>query len=88
MSKLSVSSSVMSDSLQLHGLWSTRLLCPWDSPGKNTEVGSHSLWGNLPNLGIEPRSPALQADFLPSEPQGKPLVTTVHSAFSEYNIRK
>jgi len=21
----------------------TRLLCPWDSPGKNTGVGSHSL---------------------------------------------
>ena len=21
----------------------TRLLCPWDSPGKNTRVGCHSL---------------------------------------------
>ena len=29
--------------------------------------------GDLPN--IEPRSPALQADSLPSEPQGKPYVT-------------
>ena len=28
--------------------------------------------GDLPNLGIEPRSPALQADTLPSEPPGKP----------------
>ena len=27
--------------------------------------------GDLPNLGIEPRSPALQADALPSEPPGK-----------------
>ena len=27
--------------------------------------------GHLPNLGIEPRSPALQADYLPSEPPGK-----------------
>ena len=27
--------------------------------------------GNLPNPGIEPRSPALQADSLPAEPQGK-----------------
>ena len=26
---------------------------------------------DLPNLGIEPRSPALQADALPSEPPGK-----------------
>ena len=29
--------------------------------------------GDLPNPGIEPRSPALQADALPSEPPGKPL---------------
>ena len=27
--------------------------------------------GDLPNPGIEPRSPALQADSLPAEPQGK-----------------
>ena len=27
--------------------------------------------GNLPNPGIEPRSPALQAETLPSEPPGK-----------------
>ena len=40
-----------------------------DSPGKNTGVGCHAfLRGNLPNPGIEPRSPALQADSLPSEP--------------------
>ena len=29
------------------------------------------LW-DLPNPGIEPGSPALQADTLPSEPPGKP----------------
>ena len=28
--------------------------------------------GDLPDPGIEPRSPALQADALPSEPPGKP----------------
>ena len=28
--------------------------------------------GDLPNPGIEPRSPAMQADSLPSEPPGKP----------------
>ena len=28
--------------------------------------------GHLSNPGIEPRSPALQADSLPAEPQGKP----------------
>ena len=30
--------------------------------------------GDLPNPGIEPGSPALQADALPSEPPGKPNV--------------
>ena len=39
----SISHSVMSDSLRPHGLQPARLLCPWDSPGKNTGVGSHSL---------------------------------------------
>ena len=39
----SVNSSVMSNSLQPHGLQPARLLCPWDSPGKNTEVGCHLL---------------------------------------------
>ena len=30
--------------------------------------------GHLPNTGIKPRSPALQADSLPTEPPGKPSV--------------
>ena len=33
----------MSNSLWPHGLHPTRLLCPWDSPGKNTGVGCHAL---------------------------------------------
>ena len=31
------------DSLQPHGLYPTRLLYPWNSPGKNTGAGCHSL---------------------------------------------
>ena len=38
-----VSRSVMSNSLRPHGLQPTRLLSPWDSPGKNTGVGCHCL---------------------------------------------
>ena len=58
----SESSSVMSDSA-----------IPWNSPGQNTGVGSLSFSpGDRPNSGIEPRSPVLQADSLPAEPQGKP----------------
>ena len=33
--------------------------------------------GVLPNPGIEPRSPTLQVDSLPTEPQGKPKNTGV-----------
>ena len=51
--------------LQPHGLHS-----PWNFPGQNTGVGSLSLLqGNLPNLGIKPRSPALQVNCLPVEPK-------------------
>ena len=35
--------SVTPDSLRPHGLSPARLLCPWDSPGKNTGVGCHAL---------------------------------------------
>ena len=37
------SHSVVSDSLRRWGLQPTRLLCPWDSPGKSTGVGCHFL---------------------------------------------
>ena len=37
------SHSVLSNSLQPHGLSPTRLLHPWDFPGKNTGVGCHFL---------------------------------------------
>ena len=35
--------SVISDSLGPHGLEPARLLCPWNSPGKNTGAGCHFL---------------------------------------------
>ena len=90
-------------SLQPHELLPTRLLCPWNSAGKNTGnwkwkslscvplfvtpwiveslgFSRPEHWngepspspGDLPDLGIEPGSPAWQADSLPSEPPGKP----------------
>ena len=44
-----------------------------DSPGKNAGVGHHAPPpGDLPDPGIEPRSPTLQAISLPSEPPGEP----------------
>ena len=38
-----LSLSVGSDSFRPCGLLPTRLLSPWDSPGKNSEVGCHAL---------------------------------------------
>ena len=66
-----LSRSVVSDSLQPHGL---QFLCPCGF--SRQEYWSGLLCphpGYLPNPGIKPRSPALQADSLPSEPPGKPI---------------
>ena len=38
-----LSCSVMFDFLWPHGLYTAKLPCPWDSPSKNTAVGSHLL---------------------------------------------
>ena len=72
---MSESHSVVSNSLQHHGLYS-----PWNSPGQNTGVGSLSPSpGDLPNSGIKLRSPALQEDSLPAEPSRKLKNTGVGS---------
>ena len=36
--------------------------------------------GNLPDPGVEPRSPVLQVDSLPSDPPGKPLYSAAAAA--------
>ena len=63
----SESRSVVSDSLQPHGLQSMEFSRPeywsgWPFPSP----------GHLPNSGIKRRSPALQVDSLPAQPPGKP----------------
>ena len=46
---------VMSDSLLPYGLYPSRLLCLWDSPGKNTGLGCHVLLqGIFPTQGSNP----------------------------------
>ena len=64
----SASCSVVSDSLHPHGMWCQAPLS-WNSPSKNTGVGwlPFPSLGYLPHPGIEPGSPALQADSLLSE---------------------
>ena len=50
--------------MNIHGILQARILELFYSPG------------DLPNPGIKPRSPALQADSLPAEPQEKPTFPT------------
>ena len=65
--KWSESHLAVPDSLRPHGLYS-----PWTSPHKNTGLGyPFPSPRDHPNPGIVPRSPPLQADSLPGEPQGK-----------------
>ena len=54
-----------------HGLQSTRLLCPWDFPGKNTGVGCpFLLQGIFPTQGSNQRLLHWQMDSLPLNHQG------------------
>ena len=60
---------VLSNLFQPYGLWPARLLCPWDSPGKNPGEGCHLLLQGIFLIqGSNPgslTSPALQVDSLP-----------------------
>ena len=64
-------------------LWiiATRLLCPWDSPGKNTGVGCHTLLqGILPTLGSNLHLLCLlhsQVGSLPLVPPEKPQLNLI-----------
>ena len=58
-------------SLSMGGLQPARLRCPWGFSKQEYWSGLRPP-GDLPNPGIDPRSPALRADSLPAEPPGKP----------------
>ena len=70
-----VSHSVVSDSLQSHGLYPASFLGPWNSPGTNTEGGCHSLLQRIfPTQGLNLRLLPLlhrQVDFYCLSHQGK-----------------
>ena len=63
-------------SLWLHGLLPTRLICPWDSPGKNTAMGCHTLLQGIfptPRLNLWlPAFPALKWILGPLSHLGSP----------------
>ena len=68
------SPSVVSDSQRPHGLQSTRLLRPWDFPGKNTGVGCHFLLqGIFPTQGWNPGLPHCRQRLYRLSQQGSPF---------------
>ena len=67
--------------VQPHGLQPSGLLCPWESPGKNTGIGCHALLqGIFPTQGLNSCLLYLlhwQAGSLPLTPPGKPYIVCV-----------
>ena len=69
----------MSDSVRPHRWQPTRLLCPWDSPGKNTGVGCHFL---LQCMKVESEREVSQSCPTPSNPMDCSLAgSSVHGIF-------
>ena len=61
-----------------------QVLCPWDSPGKNTGVGCHLLLqGIFPTQGSNWHTSALAGGFFTTEPPGNPI-NFIHSINSIY----
>ena len=78
--------SVVSDSLQHQGLWRSRLLCPWNSFSKNTEVVCHFLLqGSFPTQGSNPVSciSCIAGRCFTAEPPGEPS----HAHLFRYYLR-
>ena len=82
---------IMSDSLQPYEPQPTRLLCPWDSPSKNTEVGCHALLqGIFPTQGSNPCLWCFlhwQESCLPLAPPGKPKKKNRQNQSTKVEVR-
>ena len=71
----SESRSVVSDSLWPPGLYPSRLLCSWNSPGKNTGVVCHALLqGIFPTQGLNPDLPHCRQILHHLSHQGSPRI--------------
>ena len=76
-----LSCSVVSNSLLPYGLLRTRILYPWDSPGRNTGVGCHALHQAIfPTQESNPRLLSLlhwQVDIFSPSHQGSLLFKNI-----------
>ena len=72
--------------LQLRGLQPILLFCPWDFPGKNTEVGCNFLLqGIFPTQGLNLCLLHWQMDSLPLSHLGSPCSVSVQTKLSSQN---
>ena len=78
----SESCSVVSDSLQPHGLDS-----PWNSPGQNTGVGNLSLLqGIFPTQGLKPGLPHCRQILYQLSYKGSPMVCTLGKKKKDHGL--
>ena len=71
--------SIVSEPVRPHGLQPTRLLHPWDSPGKNTGVGCHFL---LQCMKVESESEVAQSYLTLSDAMDcSRLGSSIHGIF-------
>ena len=82
--------SVLSDSLSPRGLQPTMLLCPWDSPGKNTRVGFHFL---LQGIFQTRDQSCVSCDscigrYFTTEPPGKPRSYLINYLKKKNNVNR
>ena len=68
-------SLVMSDTVQLHALEPPRLLCPWDSPGKNIGVGYHASSRGSSQPRDQTQVSHIAGRFCTDSHQGSPVTT-------------
>ena len=82
-----VSRSVVSNSLWPHGLQPTRLLCPWDFPGKYTGVGCHFLLqGIFPTQGLNPGLLHCRQILYRLSYKGRPSPSVVSNSLRPYGL--
>ena len=79
--------SVVSNSLATPWTVACQVLCPWNSPGKNTGVGCHFLLQEIfLTQGLNLHLLHWQADSLSTEPPGKPtdvyIIQQLHDGYS------
>ena len=77
----------MSNSVQPHRWQPTRLLCPWESPGKNTGVGCHFIL-QKESISKVKRQTSEWEKIIANETTDKGLISKIYKQLIQLNARK